>query len=72
MEEEAIQQSVIIMKVSSRPRNNITRAEREALRTLKNDSDLNILTADKGNATVILNVECKQIISVLEDLPTED
>jgi hypothetical protein len=42
MVEEARQETVRIIKSSSRPRNNITRAEREALRTLKNNTDLSI------------------------------
>jgi hypothetical protein len=68
MAEEARQETVRIIKSSSRPRNNTMRAEREALRTLKNNTDLTILPADKGNATVILNTaDCKQITSLLED-----
>jgi len=68
MVEEARQETVRIIKSSSRPRNNITRAEREALRTLRNNTDLTILPADKGNATVILNTaDYKQITSLLED-----
>jgi hypothetical protein len=69
MAEEASQETVRIIKSSSRPRNNITRAEREALRNLKNNTDLTILPADKGNATVILNTaDYKQkITSILED-----
>jgi predicted RNA-binding protein Jag len=46
---------VKIIKSSSRPRDNITRAEGEALRSLKDNTDLTILPADKGNATVTLN-----------------
>jgi hypothetical protein len=59
---------VRIITSSSRPKDNITRAERTALRTLKNNTDLTILPADKGNATMILNtVDYKQkIISLLE------
>ena len=69
MVEEARQETVRIIKSSSRPRDNLMRAEREALRTLKKNTELTILPADKGNATVILNiVECKQITSFLEDL----
>jgi hypothetical protein len=61
--------TVRIITSSSRPRDNKTTAEREALKTLKNNNDLTILPADKGNATVILNtVDYKQkIISLLED-----
>jgi hypothetical protein len=60
---------VRIIRSSSSPRNNLTRAEREALKTLKNNTDLTILLADKGNATVILNtvVYKQKINSLLED-----
>ena len=53
---------------SSRPKDNITKAERAALRNLKNNTDLTILSADKGNATMILNtVDYKhKITSLLE------
>ena len=69
MAEEARQETVRIIKSSSRPRNNITRAEKETLRTLKDNTDLTILPADKSNATVILNTaDYKQkITSLLED-----
>jgi len=69
LQEEARQETVRIMKSSSRPRDNLTGAEKEALRTLKKNTDLTILPADKGNATVILNaVDYKQkITSLLED-----
>jgi hypothetical protein len=69
MAEEASQETVRIIKSSSRPRINITRAESKALRTVKNNTDLTILLADKGNATVLLNTaDYKQkITSILED-----
>jgi hypothetical protein len=41
--ERARQETVRIIKSSSRPRDNLTRAEREALRTLKKNTDLTIL-----------------------------
>jgi hypothetical protein len=44
------------VKSSSRHRDNLTRGEREALRTLRKNTDLTILPADKGNATWILNI----------------
>jgi len=58
-----------ITQSSSRPRDKLLRAERKALRTLKKNIDLTFLSADKGNATVILNtVDYKQkITSLLED-----
>jgi hypothetical protein len=63
------QETVRIIKSSSRPRDNLTRAEREALRALKKNTELTILPADKGNATVVLNtVDYKQkITSLLQD-----
>ena len=69
MAEEARQETMRIIKSSSRPRDNLMRAEREALRTLKKNTNLTILPADKGNATVVLNtVDYKQkITSLLED-----
>jgi hypothetical protein len=68
MAEEARQETVRIIKSSSRPRSNITTAESKLLRTLKNNTDLTILPADKSNTTVILNTaEYKQnITSILE------
>jgi hypothetical protein len=69
MAEEARQETVRIKKSSSRPKDNLTRAEREALRTLRKNNNLTILSADKGNATVILiTVAYKQkITSLLKD-----
>jgi hypothetical protein len=53
--EEARQETFRIIKTASKPRDNLTRAERSTLRSLKQDTELTILPADKGNATVILN-----------------
>ena len=70
MAEEARQETVIIIKSSSRPRDNLTRAETEALRrTLKKNTDLTILPADKGNATLILNTVDFLRIHHIEDWP---
>jgi len=57
------------MKSSSRSRDILTRTERTALKTLKKNSNLTILPADKGNANLILNTtDYKQnITSLLED-----
>jgi hypothetical protein len=67
--EEARQETVRIIKNSSRPKDNLTRKERNALQNLKQDNKLTILPADKGNATVTLNTsDYKQkIASLLED-----
>ena len=69
MAEEARQETMRIIKSSSRPRDNLTRTETAALKTLKKNTNLTILPADKGNATVILNtIDYKQkITSLLED-----
>ena len=37
------------------PRQNLSTAEREAVRTLKKDATITTLPADKGNKTVVLN-----------------
>ena len=64
--EEARQETVRIIKSASKPRDNLTRTERATLRNLKNNSELTILPADKGNATVILNTtDYKQKINTL-------
>jgi hypothetical protein len=69
MAEKARQEAVSIIKSSPIPKSKITTAESEALRNLKNNTDLTILPVDKGNATVILNTaDYKQkIASILED-----
>ena len=46
---------VNVLKRHELPPSNITKEEREALQTLKKDSNVMILPADKGRATVILN-----------------
>jgi hypothetical protein len=68
MAEEARQETVRIIKSLTKPRDNLSRTERAALKTLKNNTDLTILLADKGNATVILNTtDYKQKITVLPE-----
>jgi hypothetical protein len=64
--EEDTQETV---RDSSRSRDNLTGAERKALRALSKNTDLTILPADKGNATVVLNtVEYnRKIGALLED-----
>ncbi len=42
---------------SQRPARNITQEEREAIKVLREDKDIQILQADKGNATVILDAD---------------
>ena len=43
------------VRKGEKPANNITAEEREALQKLKKNSDIQILHADKGSATVVLN-----------------
>jgi DNA-binding PucR family transcriptional regulator len=67
--EEARQESVRIIKTTTRNKDNLTKNERMALRTLKDNTHLTILPAHKGNATVILNTTDYKlkIVSLLED-----
>jgi len=53
--EEARKDTIRIIKSASQPKDDLTKSERAALRNLKNKSELTILPADKGNATVILS-----------------
>jgi hypothetical protein len=67
--EEVTQEAVRIIKNSKPPRDNLTRTERWALKSLHMDADLTVLPADKGNATVILNTigYVQKINALLED-----
>ena len=69
MAEEARQETVRIIKHATKPRDNLNRTERAALLSLKQNTDLTILTADKSNATVIMNTtDCTQkMTSLLQD-----
>ena len=69
MAEEARQETVRIIKSAPPPRDNLTKTERAALKTLKENKNLTILPADKGNATVVLNTSDYKlkISSLLED-----
>jgi hypothetical protein len=68
--EDVRQETVRIIRDCSRPKDNLTGAERKALRALRKNTDPTILPADKGNATVVLNtVEYnRKIGTLLEDL----
>ena len=44
-----------ILQDSSRPKDNLNGAKRRALTALRKNTDLTILLADKGKATVVLN-----------------
>jgi hypothetical protein len=71
MAEEARQETVRIIKHSSRPRDNLRKTERAALKSLKNNTNLTILPADKGKATVVLNtIDYKHKISSLLEEPS--
>ena len=60
---------VNLLKRARPPRKNITREEECTIRTLKNDSDLIILPADKGNTTMVLDRDEyeKKVESMLDD-----
>jgi hypothetical protein len=53
--EEIRQETVRILKGSCKPKNNLTGADKRALRGLKANEALTVLPADKGNATVVLD-----------------
>ncbi|PNF32618.1 hypothetical protein B7P43_G17953 [Cryptotermes secundus] len=52
--EEIRQETVRILKGSNKPKDNLTGAERRALRALKSNETPTVLPADKGNAAVVL------------------
>ncbi|XP_021913745.1 uncharacterized protein LOC110826920 [Zootermopsis nevadensis] len=51
------QESVRILRASKKPKDNLSGAERKALRALRNNADLTVLPADKGSATVVLSTD---------------
>ena len=55
--EEIRQDTSAVLRKTKLPKSNITPSERVALRDLRNNQDIVVLRADKGNATVILNTE---------------
>nr|VZH98639.1 unnamed protein product [Spirometra erinaceieuropaei] len=52
-----LRQQISSRLMSHKKRNMLSKAENEALRTLKADKSIIILTADKGRSTVVLNKE---------------
>jgi hypothetical protein len=66
--EEIRQETVRILKRSHIPKNNLSGAERRALRSLKDNNALTVLPADKGNAAVVLSTEDynRKIATLLE------
>jgi hypothetical protein len=67
--EEIRQEKVRILKGSRQPKDNLTGAERRALRSLKANGLLTILPADKGNGAVVLGAldYNKKIATLLQD-----
>ena len=43
----------------TKPKNNLPAAEREALKALKRDNEINLKKADKGTTTVVMNMQDK-------------
>ena len=56
LEEVKIQLAELELKI---PKDNLNPAEREALKALKRDTNINLKKADKGTTTVVLNIEDK-------------
>ena len=46
-----------VLKSAKPPQRNITQEEEEALKELKQDENIVILKADKGNSTVVMNAQ---------------
>ena len=67
--EQIRQDTARILSKSKLPANNLTREERSALRDLKENPDIVILKADKGNATVVMDkaIYKKKMEVILED-----
>ncbi|XP_041981008.1 uncharacterized protein LOC121734461 [Aricia agestis] len=67
---EVIRQDIaVILRKSKLPKSNITTEERLALKQLRNNNDILVLRADKGNATVVMSTEeyVQKIRSLLSD-----
>ena len=47
----------LVLQKASPPKDNLSKKQRQALYSLKEDKEITILPADKGQATVILNKE---------------
>ena len=47
----------LVLQKASLPKDNLSKKQRQALHSLKEDKEIIILPADKGRATVILNKE---------------
>ena len=70
---ESLRSEVVrIVRKSKPPRSNISKAEREAIRSLAKDDSVVILPADKGRTTVILDKQDYQnkVNTLLDDTNT--
>jgi hypothetical protein len=69
--EEVRQETLRSLKASNRPRDNLSGAERRALRSLRTNADLTVIYADKGNTTVVLvTTDYNEKISAFLRAPT--
>ena len=61
----------LVLQKASPPEDNLSKKQRQALHSLKEDTEITILPADKGRATVILNKEdnIKKCIDHLDSGP---
>jgi hypothetical protein len=55
--EEVRQETLRIVKSSTKPKDNLSVAERRPLPALRTNADLTVLPADKSNAAVVLNTK---------------
>ncbi|XP_072401183.1 uncharacterized protein [Diabrotica undecimpunctata] len=71
---EIIRQDVSqILRTAKPPKRNLTREEKEALRDLQKNKEIIVLPADKGNATVVMNIDDydKKLTDLLNDTAYE-
>jgi hypothetical protein len=66
---EVRQETVRILKASTKPKDNLSEAERRALRTLRTNADLTDLRTDKGNTAVVLKTSDNRKIAALLGAP---
>ena len=55
--EEVKQESTVVLKRAKPPKSNISRRVELALKNLRNDENILVLKADKGNDTVVMDKE---------------
>jgi hypothetical protein len=70
--EEGQQETVRILKASTKPKDNMSGAERRRLRALRTNADVTVLPANKGNTVVVVvnTGEYRQKVTALLDAPT--